>query len=82
MKRIAECDQDALYIALDNIGINVEEFDIANTTTEYLQELYRYLIQMQIIAWKAGKNHNEIIKETNYLLREEKAIIKAGVLLR
>jgi hypothetical protein len=82
MKRIAECDMDVLYITLDKIGVKTEKLDIANITTDYLQELYRYLLQMQLIAWKAGKSHQQIIREINQLLREEESVIKTGALLR
>jgi hypothetical protein len=82
MKRIAECDMDVLYITLDKIGVNVEDLDITSITSEYLQELYRYLLQMQLVAWKAGKSHRGIIRETNQLLREEESVIKTGALLR
>lgn len=76
MKRIAECDADALYIALNNIGINVEKLDEEKITAQYLQELYLYLLHMQLLAWKAGKRHNQLIRETNQLLQEEKSVAK------
>lgn len=82
MKRIAECDEDALYIALENVGINVKDLDMTATTQEYLQDLYRYLLQMQLVAWKAGRSYRQLILETNRALREEKPIIKKGTLLR
>ena len=82
MKRMGECDDDTLYIALDNIGINVGELDMAAITREYLQDLYRYLLRMQLIAWKAGKSHRQVIRDANLALREDKPIIKKGRLSR
>ena len=82
MKRIAECDEDALYISLDSIGVNVEDLDMTTISVEYLQELYRYLLRMQLVAWKAGKNCHQLIRDTNRALREDRVIFKSGVLFR
>lgn len=82
MKRIAECDELALYIALDNVGVNIENFDQTTVSVEYLQELYHYLLRMQLVAWKAGKSYRQLIRETNLALREDKPIIMKGTLLR
>ena len=82
MKRITECDVNALYIALDKIGIKVEDLNMETITPEYLQDLYRYLLQMQLVAWKAGKSYRQLIRETNLALHEKKPVIKKDTLLR
>jgi hypothetical protein len=82
MKRIVECDKDALCKALNNIGITVEELDMTAITPEYLQDLYRYLLRMQLAAWKAGKTCGQLIRETNQALRDEKPVLKTGTLFR
>lgn len=82
MKRIAECDLDDLCVALDDIGVNIGQLDPMVITPEYLQELYLYLLHMQLLAWKAGKSHRQIIRETNQLLHEGKQVIRTRKRLR
>lgn len=74
MKRIAECDADALYLTLDGIGINMKELDKADPDVEYLRELYCFLLHMQLLAWKAGKSHRGIIRTVNRSL-DEKSLV-------
>lgn len=65
MKKVAECDAETLYLALDKIGINMKALDMSDPNLEYLRELYGFLLRMQVCAWKAGKTHRGIIQATN-----------------
>lgn len=78
MMRIDECDKDAMYSVLQNIGINMRDLVGTSRTTDELIELYSYLLRMQLTAWKAGKSHREIVREANEALRKERNMLRAS----
>lgn len=78
MMRIDECDKDAMYSVLQNIGINMRDLVRTSRTTDELVELYSYLLRMQLRAWKAGKSHREIVREANEALRKERKMLQAS----
>lgn len=78
MMRINDCDKDAMYCALQNIGINMRDLVGTSPTTGELIELYTYLLRMQLTAWKAGKGYHELVRETNRALRDESRMLKAS----
>jgi hypothetical protein len=75
MKRIAECDANTLYLTLDRIGVNMKELDKVDPSVEYLRELYRFLLHMQLLAWKAGKSHRGIIRTVHHSLLDGKPLV-------
>jgi hypothetical protein len=79
MKKVAECDADTMYLALDKIGVNVRELDKIEPTLEYLRELYGFLLRMQLLAWKAGKSHRGIVRTTNEALISGRPILSTAV---
>lgn len=76
--RIEECDKDAMYLVLQNVGINMKDIVGSSRTTDELVELYRYLLRMQLRAWKAGKSHREVVREANEALRKERKTVWAS----
>jgi hypothetical protein len=65
MKRLADCDADTMYMALERIGVNMRELDKLDPSVQYLQELYGFLLNGQLLAWKAGKRHRSLIRAAN-----------------
>jgi hypothetical protein len=65
MRRIADCDDDTMYKALEDIGINMRELDKLDPSLQYLQELYGFLLYDQLLAWKSGKSYRTLIRSAN-----------------
>lgn len=76
MRLIRECDANTLYMALSEIGINMRELDKKDPSVQYLRELYGFLLHAQLLAWKSGKSHRQLIRSANHALLELKPISK------
>jgi hypothetical protein len=63
--KLADCDADTLYLILERIGVNMRELDKLDPSLQYLQELYSFLLNSQLLAWKSGKSHRTLIRAAN-----------------
>ena len=68
MPAISKCDADTMYLALSEIGINMRELDKKDPSLQYLQELYAFLLYAQLVAWKSGRGHRQLIRIVNQTL--------------
>lgn len=68
MQTISKCDADTMYLALSDIGINMRDLDKKNPSLQSLKELYTFLLYAQLVAWKNGKSHRQIIRIANQIL--------------
>jgi len=68
MQPISKCDADTMYLALSEIGINMRELDKKDPSLQYLKELYTFLLYAQLLAWKTGKSHRQVIRIANQAL--------------
>jgi hypothetical protein len=74
MQRIGDCDADTMYMTLREIGINMKELDKKEPSVQYLRELYGFLLYAQLLAWKSGRSHRQIIRIVNQTLVESKPV--------
>lgn len=74
MQRIMNCDADTMYMVLSAIGINMRELDKKDPSINTLRELYGFLLHAQLLAWKAGKSHRNIIRAVNQTIVGPKQI--------
>ncbi len=65
MQRIINCDADEMYMILSDIGINMRELDKKDPSVNSLRELYGFLLHAQLLAWKEGKSHRNVIRAIN-----------------
>jgi hypothetical protein len=65
MKRLIDSDADTLYLALEQIGVDMRELDRQDPSLQYLKELYGFLLYGQLLAWKSGKSHRSLIRAAN-----------------
>lgn len=74
MQRIGDCDADTMYATLSEIGINMRELDKKDPSAQYLRELYGFLLYAQLLSWKSGRSHRQIIRIVNQTISESKSL--------
>jgi hypothetical protein len=65
MQKLAECDHDAMFGLLYDVGVNMAALQKKNPSVQRMRELYAALLYLQLAAWKEGTNPREIVKTFN-----------------
>jgi hypothetical protein len=65
MQKLAECDHDAMFELLYNIGVNMAALHKKNPSVRRMRELYTALLYLQLAAWKESKDPGEIVRTFN-----------------
>lgn len=71
MQKLDECDSDDMFDLLYKIGIDMEALARRRPSVQRMRELYAALLHLQLIAWKQGESHNELIMTFNKSLCDE-----------
>lgn len=82
MKWLTDCDADTLYLALEQIGVDMRELDKQDPSLQYLRELYGFLLHSQLGIWRSGKSHRTLIRAVNQSIINSRPIMNRALRLQ